>query len=674
MGRGSTRGRARSERSTRFVGVATALLASCSAPTERPDLQTGPDGGTTVRVDATNASATAPPQAAVPPRPTLDGKAFPDKVLSLTWDDGPDSATLQLASFLSAQGVHGTFFVVGEWVRGVSDEPGYGKDIEASGHTQVKVLPDLVALGHRVANHTFDHVLLHRAPSAFLREQLGDNQRAIDPYITNELRLFRAPGGAFSDAASSALDAEPDLRSLVGPVGWDIDRKDWDASVACRSERPALECEHAGPDGTLRVKPAVVAQRYLESIDYRGHGIVLFHDRVGHRGSTFALDVARHLIPQLRARHYVFAAPVLAFSPMRVRLVDEEDDARDPPLLRDLDPGSLRIADIDGDGREDVCGRSAASALSCALSSNHLTRGEGAMFRRTAITGPALGAYDGRIVAETGARAGLVDFADVDGDGRADLCVRGGAGIACAVATAQGFGTLQPWSATRARPYERIADFSDAEGWSSAEAYARTVRFADIDGDGRADVCGRGPSGVVCARSLGHAFDHERTWLPELSDARGWLAAPYAATMMLGDVNGDGVADVCARGRDGLACALSKKTGFGKLERWSSGADFADGGEIAWASDPSYYGTLRLGDINGDGRADVCGRGPSGVVCAFSTGIGFTRATLWDTALSDAAGFRSDLASAIQLGDINGDGRADLCARDGRGIICALAP
>jgi hypothetical protein len=235
---------------------------------------------------------------------------------------------------------------------------------------------------------------------------------------------------------------------------------------------------------------------------------------------------------------------------------------------------------------------------------------------------------------------------------------------------------MQPWSALRPRPWERIAEFSDAEGWGSDQSYARSVRFGDLDGDGKADVCGRSPSGVVCARSLGTAFGHARVWLADMTDANGWLAPQYGTTMMLGDVNGDGLADLCARAKPGLFCALSRRTAFGRFEKWSTGIDFADGDPVPWATEPSSYGTLRLGDLNGDGRADVCGRGPAGVRCALSTGRSFTRASLWLTSdMTDARGWRSaERALSIQLGDINGDGRADICGRDPRGIVCGLAP
>jgi hypothetical protein len=232
----------------------------------------------------------------------------------------------------------------------------------------------------------------------------------------------------------------------------------------------------------------------------------------------------------------------------------------------------------------------------------------------------------------------------------------------------------QGWSASRAIGWEDVAEFSDAEGWAANPAYEGTIRFGDVDGDKDADVCGRTPAGVTCARSLGNGFDHARPWLADMSDAQGWLAPDQAMTIQLADVNGDGKADVCARGRDGIVCAISTGSAFGRLERWSKGTDFANAD--GWAKNVGYYGTIRFGDLNGDGRADVCGRAPDGVVCAFSTGHGFTAATYWARAgMTDADGWLAPgRAASFHLADINGDGRADLCAMAEGGVLCGLAP
>jgi hypothetical protein len=80
--------------------------------------------------------------------------------------------------------------------------------------------------------------------------------------------------------------------------------------------------------------------------------------------------------------------------------------------------------------------------------------------------------------------------------------------------------------------------------------------------------------------------------------------------------------------------------------------------------------------LNGDGREDRCEITKDGIVCAFGTSKGFTRATVWvDRAAVVAHGWdREELARTVQLADINGDGRADLCGQGTGGIVCGLAP
>jgi len=41
-------------------------------------------------------------------------------------------------------------------------------------------------------------------------------------------------------------------------------------------------------------------------------------------------------------------------------------------------------------------------------------------------------------------------------------------------------------------------DFSDAQGWNGSETYYGSIRLADVNGDGLADVCGRGIAGIYC--------------------------------------------------------------------------------------------------------------------------------------------------------------------------------
>ncbi|MCA9525460.1 MAG: phosphodiester glycosidase family protein [Myxococcales bacterium] len=241
---------------------------------------------------------------------------------------------------------------------------------------------------------------------------------------------------------------------------------------------------------------------------------------------------------------------------------------------------------------------------------------------------------------------------DVNGDGLADVCGRDADGFVCHPATGAGFG--DPW---------RIPGTADANGWADVANYS-TLRMADIDGDGRADLCARANAGIRCWRSNGAGFDAALAG-PALSDADGWDDRKYGTTLRFADVNGDGRDDLCARAAAGIRCYPSTGDGFGPAFEGPALSD-----ESGWGA-PEHYGTLRFGDVDGDGRADLCARGGAGMRCWPSRGDGFA-AAIDGPRWSDAAGF-DDVSkwSTIRLIDLDGDGRAELCARTAAGLECA---
>jgi GH25 family lysozyme M1 (1,4-beta-N-acetylmuramidase) len=248
------------------------------------------------------------------------------------------------------------------------------------------------------------------------------------------------------------------------------------------------------------------------------------------------------------------------------------------------------------------------------------------------------------------ARYDLAPSTDVDDDGRADACALSTTGITCNLATGEGFGAPLP---------------AIAAGSLTRRSIYTTLRFGDIDGDGRADACVRQPDGVHCWLSNGHGFDRAIVG-PALSDAAGW-DGPNASTLRLADVDGDGLADLCARGPDGFACYRSTGSGFEPLAVLTALSD------AAGFADVNYFATLRMGDVDGDGKADVCARGAAGVSCWLSDGHGFTE-QIQGPAWSDASGFGAWQSWAtIRIADVDGDGRADLCAREAAGFTCYLS-
>lgn len=166
-------------------------------------------------------------------------------------------------------------------------------------------------------------------------------------------------------------------------------------------------------------------------------------------------------------------------------------------------------------------------------------------------------------------------------------------------------------------PYERwTLDYSDNGGWNDDPSYWGTLQYPDIDGDGLDDVCGRYDLGIVCSLSFGIFFLVDNWWENSYGDPQGWKSHPaYWATIQFPDVSGDGNADVCGRAPDGMYCAKSNGLNFVDFSNWQ----VAFGDKNGWNSDPAYWAIIQFPDVNGDGNADVCGRFIDGIHCGPAT-------------------------------------------------------
>jgi hypothetical protein len=290
----------------------------------------------------------------------------------------------------------------------------------------------------------------------------------------------------------------------------------------------------------------------------------------------------------------------------------------------------------------------------------------------TVNTATATGVSDTEIPASQAYYAAL-SLADLNDDGRADLCERRVGGIYCALASAANpttFGAFSLWAAS----------FTDAQGWSTAP-YGSTVQLADLNHDRKAEVCGRRSDGVYCATNLGGSFAPytKRSAGSNFSDGDGYDAAGKYLSLRVVDINDDGGADVCARNANGIACALNSNPAaaapvFAAATQWIS-SEFTDG--LGW-NIPNSGGTLQFADIDGDRRADVCGRGAAGTRCALNnaTTNKFDNEHLWsdtDCFAGEGWSLYESYYRSIRLVDVSGDGRADLCSRGFEGVTCGIS-
>ncbi|PZR34754.1 FG-GAP-like repeat-containing protein [Caulobacter segnis] len=242
-------------------------------------------------------------------------------------------------------------------------------------------------------------------------------------------------------------------------------------------------------------------------------------------------------------------------------------------------------------------------------------------------------------------------LADVNGDGLADVV---GIRLDTQVALAKpdrSFAGAATWN----------AGFGRNTGWTDART-PRTV--GDVNGDGLLDVVGFNYKSVEVALSTGHSFDKAGWTQPSYPyfgfdpSAGGWIKERNPR--LLADVNGDGLADIVGFGAQTMV-GLSNGAGFETPAVWNT-SDFT--GDAWWRQTER----LRLiGDVNGDGRADIVAFSSTGVVVGISTGGQTNQFDLsrWPqntggyAYFSLAQGWRSDLHPRL-LVDVNGDGLADI--------------
>jgi peptidoglycan-N-acetylglucosamine deacetylase len=149
-----------------------------------------------------------------------------EKVLYLSFDDGPHPvATPFVLDALAGYGAKGTFFCI-------------GKNVELHPQVYRRILME----GHRVGNHTQDHLNGWKVDDRRYLENIRDAARRIDT------DLFRPPYGRIGNLQSAVLRAAPFHYSIIM---WDVLSGDFDGSLT--GERCARNVMRYGRPGSIVV-------------------------------------------------------------------------------------------------------------------------------------------------------------------------------------------------------------------------------------------------------------------------------------------------------------------------------------------------------------------------------------------------------------------------------------
>lgn len=332
-------------------------------------------------------------------------------------------------------------------------------------------------------------------------------------------------------------------------------------------------------------------------------------------------------------------------------------------------PMSVTTGDMNGDGKLDI--------ITANRNSNNVS----------VLLGNGDGTFAGGQDLATGRYPTSVTAIDVNGDGKLDVLAADYDGNAVsvllntstfsapfdasAIATVSGADTgiaIHTSGAIFGQLAFRLAAFGLDQGWTSQSTFPREL--ADLNGDGAADIVGFGKAGVYVSLGAGDgSFGTASFASPSFAlDAGGWLSQDRHPRHV-GDVNGDGRADIVGFANVGTYVALGDGHGtFGPMT--FRGGSF--GVNQGWTSDDALPRVLA--DVNGDGRADVVGFGESAIFVELGQTDGsFGAPVVSQIGLVRSSGWLSDDVYHRELADVNGDGRADIVAFGEAGVFVAMS-
>ncbi|MDO8588108.1 MAG: polysaccharide deacetylase family protein [Armatimonadota bacterium] len=171
-------------------------------------------------------------------------RRFPDKVLALTFDDGPDRVvTPKVLRTLAKYKVRATFFIIGQHARERTD-----------------ILRQVAAAGHAVESHSYSHP--SRPSKAIAEQELVKTAALIRGATGRNPTCFRPPCGILDNALTRQA-----LKDGYTVVNWTV----------------------TSADTSRRATPGMIAGNVIAKL--KPGDIILVHDGPGHRKTAAALPI-----------------------------------------------------------------------------------------------------------------------------------------------------------------------------------------------------------------------------------------------------------------------------------------------------------------------------------------------------------------------------------------------
>ena len=199
----------------------------------------------------------APAPAAPTPAPTTG-----NKVIALTFDDGPGPYTAHLLDILDQYGAKATFFLIGSKVSG-----------------QASVVRSIQARGHQLGNHSWSHPELPKLSVDQIAGEIDRTNEAIRQATGVKPSILRPPYGAVNGVVLEQLR----LRNMSS-ILWSVDTRDWadrNSQIVCSravaGARPgAVILMHDIHQTSVNAVPCI-----LSSLKQQGYSFVTVQNLIG---------------------------------------------------------------------------------------------------------------------------------------------------------------------------------------------------------------------------------------------------------------------------------------------------------------------------------------------------------------------------------------------------------
>lgn len=199
----------------------------------------------------------APAPAAPTPAPTTG-----NKVIALTFDDGPGPYTEKLLDILDKYDAKATFFLIGSKVS-----------------ARANTLRRMQSRGHQLGNHSWSHPELNKVSAEQLASEIDQTNNAIKQAVGTKPNIIRPPYGAFNRAV-----LEQFRQRGMSAVVWSVDTRDWadrNSEIVCSravagARNGAVILMHDIHQTSVNAVPCI-----LDSLKQQGYSFVTVQNLIG---------------------------------------------------------------------------------------------------------------------------------------------------------------------------------------------------------------------------------------------------------------------------------------------------------------------------------------------------------------------------------------------------------